>query len=79
MGNLPGENVLLISVTKTERKDGKKEIRYCHKVLETKLVLSDKIAISLGSGSFVNHVEKTVDKEEAANAYESYLYTTIKD
>lgn len=50
-------------VTKMEWEDGKKEIRYYHKVLEAKLVLSDKIVISVGT-EFVENVDETVTKND---------------
>lgn len=52
-------------VTKIDREDGKKEIRYYHKVLEAKLVLSDKIVISLGT-EFVENEDETVTKNDCA-------------
>ena len=50
-------------VTTIEREDGKKETRYYHKVLEAKLVLSEKIVISLGT-EFIENESEAVSKND---------------
>ena len=50
-------------VTAIEREDGKKEVRYYHKVLEAKLVLSEKIIISLGT-EFIENESEDVSKND---------------
>ncbi|CVI71268.1 hypothetical protein NDGK_02162 [Clostridiales bacterium CHKCI001] len=50
-------------VTKIDWKDGKTQTRYYHKVLEAKLVLSDRIVISLGT-EFIENGEETVTKND---------------
>ena len=50
-------------VTKVEREDGKKETRYYHKVLEAKLILSEKIVISLGT-EFIENESEDVSKND---------------
>ena len=50
-------------VTTIEKEDGKKETRYYHKVLEAKLVLSEKIVISLGT-EFIENESEAVSKND---------------
>lgn len=50
-------------VTKIDREDGKKEIRYYYKVLEAKMVLSDRIVINLGT-EFIENEDKTVTRND---------------
>ena len=50
-------------VTKIDQKDGKTQTRYYHKVLEAKLMFSDRIVISLGT-EFIENEEETVTKND---------------
>ena len=62
-----------------ERENGKKEIRYYHKVLEAKLVLSEKIVISLGTEYIENEDETTAKNDCELNAARRLLERIKKE
>ena len=66
-------------VTETEKEDGRKVRRYYHKVLEAKLVLSDKIVISLDT-EFIENEHEDVSKNDCElNAAKRLLGRLKKD
>ena len=49
--------------TKTKNEDGKIVKRYYHKVLEAKIILSDKVVLSLGT-EFIENEKEDVEKQD---------------
>lgn len=58
-------------------KDGNKEKRYYHKVVEAKLVLNDKIAISLGT-EFIENEKEDVSKQDCETNAAKRLLDRLK-
>ena len=69
------ENCLKTTVTD---KDGKETTMYYHKVLEAKLVLGDKIVISLGT-EFIENENETISKQDCETRAAKRLLKRIKE
>lgn len=64
-------------VEKRTNQEGKKELRYYHKVLEAKLVLGEKLIISLGT-EFIENEAEDVEKQDCEINAAKRLFKRLK-